>query len=64
VSKTITLTPEGEGVLVVELNIMLRERNLAWFMAKELNDIFKQITGFDHESMTWRRPPVKPESTS
>jgi hypothetical protein len=64
VSKTITLTPEGEGVLVVELNIMLRERNLAWFMAKELNDIFKQITGFDHESMAWRRPPVKPESTS
>lgn len=48
--KTIKLTPEAEGVLVVELNILLRDMKMAMFMSTALNDVFKQITGFDHDS--------------
>jgi hypothetical protein len=57
-NRTIEITPEAEGVLVVELNIRLRERHLAYFMAEALNSVFKQLTGFDHESMEFRSPPT------
>lgn len=53
--KSIELTREQRGELTILLNMELRSRTMALPYAKRLNDIFRQLTGGDHESMEWRK---------
>jgi hypothetical protein len=49
--KTIELCEDQVGDLTTELNILLRDRRLAAEFMIRMNDVFKQLTGHNHECM-------------
>jgi hypothetical protein len=49
--KTIELCDDQVDDMIVELNILLRDRRLASEFIVRMNNVFKQLTGHDHECM-------------
>jgi hypothetical protein len=49
--KTIKLCEDQVGDLTIQLNMLLRDRRLAQEFIIRMNDVFKQLTGHDHECM-------------
>jgi len=53
--KTIQLSESSVGPLIVLLNCELRDPGMALSQAEAYNEVYKQLTGQDHESMENRR---------